>query len=86
MYKTNDGYYHFEDDLRNYPYVWVYAVWSRRGPGKTYSALKWAYENKIPFIYMKRTDDEKVFGIIFSTYYGAWYGSASCKCRRNYYC
>ena len=58
MYKTNDGYYHFEDDLRNYPNVWVYAVWSRRGPGKTYSALKWAYENKIPFIYMKRTDDD----------------------------
>ena len=58
MYKTNDGYYHFEDDLRNYPDVWVYAVWSRRGPGKTYSALKWAYENKIPFIYMKRTDDD----------------------------
>ena len=58
MQKTNDGYYHFEDDLANYPQAWCYAVWSRRGPGKTYSALWWAYKNHIPFIYMKRTDDD----------------------------
>ena len=58
MQKTNDGYYHFEDDLANYPDAWCYAVWSRRGPGKTYSALWYAYQNNIPFIYMKRTDDD----------------------------
>lgn len=58
MKKTNDGYYHFEDDLENFPQAWCYAVWSRRGPGKTYSALWWAYQNNIPFIYMKRTDDD----------------------------
>lgn len=49
-------YYHFEDDLLMYPSAWCIAVWSRRGPGKTYSTLKYGYENKIPFIYMRRTD------------------------------
>ena len=58
MKRHNDSYYHFEDDLLDYPGAWCFAVWSRRGPGKTYSALLYAYENKIPFIYMKRTDDD----------------------------
>ena len=49
-------YYHFEDDLLKYPDAWCIVVWSKRGPGKTYSTLKYAYENKIPFIYMRRTD------------------------------
>lgn len=49
-------YYHFEDDLNKYPACWCFAIWSKRGPGKTYSSLKYAYENKIRFIYMKRTD------------------------------
>ena len=56
--KKNDTYYHFEDDLLAYPDCWCYAVWSRRGPGKTYSSLKYAYENNIPIIYMKRTIDD----------------------------
>lgn len=58
MIKHNDGYYHFEDDLLNYNEAWCYAVWSPRGSGKTYSALKYSLENKIPIIYMKRTDDD----------------------------
>ena len=58
MKRFNDGYYHFEDDLLDYPDAWCYAVWSRRGPGKTYSALWYAYDNHIPIIYMKRTDDD----------------------------
>ena len=52
----NKKYYHFEDDLRNYPDAWCYVVWSKRGPGKTYSSLWWAYQQHIKFIYMKRTD------------------------------
>lgn len=52
----NIKYYHFEDDLLKYPDAWCIVVWSRRGPGKTYSTLKYAYENNIPFIYMRRTD------------------------------
>lgn len=51
-------YYHFEDDLINYPDCWCFAVWSKRGPGKTYSSLWYAYDNNIRFIYMKRTDDD----------------------------
>ena len=53
---TNKKYYHFEDDLLKYPDAWLYAVWSKRGPGKTYSSLWYAYDQKIKFIYMKRTD------------------------------
>ena len=58
MDRYNDGYYHFANDLLDYPNCWAYVVWSRRGPGKTYSALLYAYENKIPIIYMKRTDED----------------------------
>lgn len=58
MDRFKDGYYHFANDLLDYPEAWCYAVWSRRGPGKTYSALLYAYENHIPIIYMKRTDDD----------------------------
>ena len=32
----NDGYYHISEDLKKYPNYWLYVVWSRRGPGKTY--------------------------------------------------
>lgn len=54
----NEKYYFFADDLRKYPDAWCYVVWSRRGSGKTYSALRFAYENKIPIVYMKRTIDD----------------------------
>lgn len=56
--KHNDGYYHFCDDLEAYPEAWCYIVWSKRGPGKTYSSLKYAKEENIPFIYMKRTIED----------------------------
>ena len=36
----NEKYYYFPDDLERYPDAWCYIVWSRRGPGKTYSALR----------------------------------------------
>ena len=53
-----DGYYHFLMDLYLYPDAWLYAVWSKRGPGKTYSFLWFCYYNKIVFIYMKRNDSD----------------------------
>ena len=57
-WRTDPKYYHFQDDLTAYPEAWCYVVWSRRGPGKTYSALRYAYEEKIPICYMKRTKDD----------------------------
>lgn len=54
-------YYDFKYDLMMYPDAVIYIVISRRGPGKTYSALKYSYENKIPIIYMKRTNDDVAF-------------------------
>lgn len=53
-----DNYYHFEKDLQEYPDAWCYVVWSARGKGKTYSALKYSFEEKIPIIYMKRTIED----------------------------
>lgn len=51
-------YYFFPDDIFKYPEAWCYVVYSRRGPGKTYSALRYAYENKIVMAYMKRTIED----------------------------
>lgn len=56
--KNNNMYYHFEDDLKEYPAAWCYIVWSARGKGKTYSGLKYSFENHIPIIYMKRTIED----------------------------
>lgn len=54
----NDGYYHFGQDLEDYPDAWCYIVWSKRGPGKTYSSLWYSYWNDIKVLYMKRTNDD----------------------------
>lgn len=54
----NDGYYHFKKDLLDYPRAGIYVVWSRRGPGKTYSFLRYCVDNKKFFIYMKRTNED----------------------------
>lgn len=48
-------YYFFPDDVQRYPDAWLYVVWSRRGPGKTYSFLRSMYETGTKFAYMKRT-------------------------------
>ena len=61
-------YYFFPDDVRKYPDAWLYVVWSRRGPGKTYSFLRSMYENDIKFAYMKRTI--KDVGFICSNKFG----------------
>ena len=54
-------YYDFKYDLMMYPDAIIYIVISSRGRGKTYSALKYSYENNIPIIYMKRTNDDVAF-------------------------
>ena len=54
----NDSYYHFRKDLEEYPDAGMYTVWSRRGPGKTYSFLRYVIDEDQFFIYMKRTNDD----------------------------
>lgn len=54
----NDNYYHILNDIINYPDAWCYVVWSRRGPGKTYSNLWSSYYLGIKNIYIKRTNDD----------------------------
>lgn len=58
MEDYNDGYYHVGKDIEEYPSAWCIVVWSRRGPGKTYSCLWNSYWKHIPIIYMKRTIDD----------------------------
>lgn len=48
-------YYDIRDDLTKYPKAWCYIVYSKRGPGKTYSTLRMCVEENIQFVYMKRT-------------------------------
>ena len=54
----NDGYYHIKEDIINYPDVWLYTIWSLRGPGKTYSFLRYVLAEEKFFIYMKRTNKD----------------------------
>lgn len=55
---SRDGFYHFSKDVENFPDAWCYIIWSRRGPGKTYSGL-WAHiYQKLKIIYMKRTVED----------------------------
>ena len=53
----NDGYYHIGKDIEDYPDAVIYIVWSRRGPGKTYSVLRYPY-HKFRTLYMKRTNKD----------------------------
>lgn len=52
-----DGYYHIGKDFETYPDAVIFIVWSRRGPGKTYSALRYPY-HKFRTLYMKRTNED----------------------------
>ena len=54
-------YYEFKTDLEAYPDAWCYVVYSKRGAGKTYSGLLYAYKHNIPIIYMKRTNEDVAF-------------------------
>ena len=51
-------YYDIKDDLKRYPDAWCYLIWSKRGPGKTYSTLRFMIENKKKFVFLKRTKDD----------------------------
>lgn len=53
-----DGYYHTSEDLKEYPEAWLYFIWSKRGPGKTFSALRYMIAIQTMFIYMKWTNDD----------------------------
>ena len=55
---TKIKYYDIKNDLAAYPDAWCYLVWSKRGPGKTYSTLRYCIENKKPFIFIKRTIED----------------------------
>lgn len=48
-------YYDVFDDLKKYPNATIIIAYSRRGVGKTYSALKGALERKQKIVYIKRT-------------------------------
>ena len=50
-----DGYYHIAEDIEANPDADIFIVWSRRGPGKTYSALRYPYYKGFKTLYMKRT-------------------------------
>ena len=54
--RYDDGYYHIAKDVEKYPDATVYIVWSKRGPGKTYSALRYPYIKGFKTLYMKRTN------------------------------
>ena len=56
----NDGYYHFRKDVEDYPNIDTFIVWSRRGPGKTYSFLRYMVETDQFFIYMKRNSFQTI--------------------------
>ena len=60
LYKENysDGYYHTSEDLKDHPEAWLFVIWSLRGPGKTYSFLRYMIAIESKFIYMKRTNDD----------------------------
>lgn len=49
------GYYDIKDDISRYKKAWLYMVLSARGPGKTYSVLKYCINKKVYFLYLKRT-------------------------------
>ena len=48
-------YYDIREDLESYPDAWCYLVWSKRGPGKTYSTLRYMVEENHCFVFLKRT-------------------------------
>ena len=57
----NDGYYHVFNDLITYEEAVIYLIWSRRGPGKTYSFLWSGYYYPLKFIFLRRTNDDVDF-------------------------
>lgn len=56
--KHSVKYYDIRDDLRAYPDAWCYLIWSKRGPGKTYSTLRYMIEEVKKFMFLKRTIED----------------------------
>lgn len=52
---TKSKYYDIREDLEAYPLAWLLLVWSKRGPGKTYSTLRYMREEEKTFLFLKRT-------------------------------
>ncbi len=52
------NYYDIKDDLQEYPEAWCYLIWSKRGPGKTYSTLRYMVEHGCKFVFLKRTIED----------------------------
>lgn len=51
-------FYDVKNDITNYEDAILFLIIGGRGTGKTYSALKYMYENKKKFIFMKRTNGD----------------------------
>lgn len=51
-------YYDIRADLETYPECWLYCVVGGRNTGKTYSALRYCYEEGKKFVFIKRTMDD----------------------------
>lgn len=54
-------YYDIKDDIKLYPNCWCYIVYSKRGPGKTYSTLRLMIEKDATFVFIKRTNKDVDF-------------------------
>ena len=51
-------YYNIQDDKKKYPDAWAFIIVGGRSTGKTYGALKGDLQDKIKFIFAKRTADD----------------------------
>lgn len=58
MGKEKIKYYDIRSDLQKYPDAWCYLIWSKRGPGKTYSSLRMCIEDQKKFVFLKRTIED----------------------------
>ena len=56
--KKKKWYYDVRSDLDAFPKAWAYLIWSKRGPGKTYSTLRYMIEEDKRFVFIKRTVDD----------------------------
>lgn len=56
--KKTFKYYDIREDFERYPEAWCMLIWSKRGPGKTYSTLRYMIEEKKRFVFMKRTIED----------------------------
>lgn len=56
--KMSKYYFDIRDDLEKFPDCWLYAAWSGRNTGKTYSTLKYMLDTGARFIFLKRTIED----------------------------